>query len=154
MGETYIKMKGEWTYHYRAVDKIGKTLDFMLPKRRNKADATNFFARSIEVNDLPENRDRKKRGQHGRHHRDQPHAEVLRLLDRDRDGADQIPRQHHRCRTIAPSRSESGQCSGSSLSSQPRQRSKSSKFLHDPQGPVAARTLPVSPFRGTGRLIE
>ncbi len=53
MDETYIKVKGEWTYLYRAVDKLGKTLDFMLSKRRNKAAATKFFARALEVNGLP-----------------------------------------------------------------------------------------------------
>ena len=30
MDETYIKVKGKWTYLYRAVDHKGKTLDFML----------------------------------------------------------------------------------------------------------------------------
>jgi hypothetical protein len=39
--------------HYRAVDKFGKTLDFMLSKRRNKTAATKFFARALEVNGLP-----------------------------------------------------------------------------------------------------
>lgn len=52
MDETYIKVRGEWVYLYRAVDKQGKTLDFMLSKRRNKA-ATKFFARALEVNGLP-----------------------------------------------------------------------------------------------------
>ena len=36
MDETYIKVKGQRVYLYRAVDKFGKTLDFMLSKRRNK----------------------------------------------------------------------------------------------------------------------
>jgi hypothetical protein len=53
MDETYIKVKGEWFYLYRAVDKLGKTLDFMLSKRRNKTAATKFFARALEVNWLP-----------------------------------------------------------------------------------------------------
>ena len=53
MDETYIKVKGEWTYLYRSVDKLGKTLDFMLSKRRNKTTATKFFARALEVNGLP-----------------------------------------------------------------------------------------------------
>ena len=30
MDETYIKVKGEWTYYYRAVDKEGKTIDCQL----------------------------------------------------------------------------------------------------------------------------
>lgn len=53
MDETYIRVKGEWAYLYRAVDKFGKTLDFMLSKRRNKPAATRFFARALEVNGLP-----------------------------------------------------------------------------------------------------
>jgi putative transposase len=53
MDETYVKVKGEWVYFYRAVDKLGKTLDFMLSKRRNKSAATKFFARALEVNGLP-----------------------------------------------------------------------------------------------------
>ena len=53
MDETYIKVKGAWVYLYRAVDKHGKTLDFMLSQRRNKPAATKFFARALEVNGLP-----------------------------------------------------------------------------------------------------
>ncbi|RLK07293.1 DDE superfamily endonuclease [Ruegeria conchae] len=53
MDETYVKVKGEWVYLYRAIDKFGKTLDFMLSKRRNKAAATKFFARALEANGLP-----------------------------------------------------------------------------------------------------
>ena len=37
MDETYIKVKGRWTYYYRAVDNKGQTLDFMLYERRDKA---------------------------------------------------------------------------------------------------------------------
>ncbi len=48
-----MKMKGEWVYLYRAIDKPGKTLDFMLSERRNKAAATKFFTRTLETNGLP-----------------------------------------------------------------------------------------------------
>ena len=53
MDETYIKVKGKWMYLYRAIDKHGKTLDFMLSKRRDKAAARLFFRRAIETNGLP-----------------------------------------------------------------------------------------------------
>ncbi|MDP5221104.1 IS6 family transposase, partial [Ruegeria sp. 2205SS24-7] len=43
MDETYIRVKGAWAYLYRAVDKHGKTLDFMLSRRRNKPATTKFF---------------------------------------------------------------------------------------------------------------
>lgn len=54
MDETYIKVRGQWMYFYRAVDKYGKTLDFMLSERRDEAAATDFFARTIENNGWPE----------------------------------------------------------------------------------------------------
>jgi putative transposase len=54
MDETYIQVKGKWTYFYRAVDKFGKTLDFMLSEHRDEAAASAFFARTIENNGWPE----------------------------------------------------------------------------------------------------
>ena len=54
MDETYIKVKGKWMYLYRAVDKYGKTLDFMLSRQRDKAAARRFFKRAISTNGVPE----------------------------------------------------------------------------------------------------
>ena len=54
LDETYLKVKGVWMYLYRAVDKFGKTLDFMLSERRDEAAATHFFKRTIENNGVPE----------------------------------------------------------------------------------------------------
>ncbi|MCP5088256.1 MAG: IS6 family transposase [Rhodobacteraceae bacterium] len=54
MDETYVKVRGKWVYLYRAVDKAGKTLDFMLSERRNEKAATLFFAKTLASNDIPE----------------------------------------------------------------------------------------------------
>ncbi|MEM9670916.1 MAG: IS6 family transposase [Pseudomonadota bacterium] len=54
LDETYQKVKGRWFYLYRAVDKFGQTLDFMLSDRRDEAAATAFFKRAIENNGVPE----------------------------------------------------------------------------------------------------
>jgi len=53
MDETYTKVRGKWTYLYRAVDRDGKTLDFMLSERRNTAAATLFFAKALSNNGIP-----------------------------------------------------------------------------------------------------
>ena len=47
--ETYIKVKGEWKYLYRAVDSEGNTLDFMLSARRNKKAAKRFFKKVLKA---------------------------------------------------------------------------------------------------------
>ena len=54
MDETYIKVRGKWTYLYRAVDRNGQTLDFMLSEQRNTAAARRFFKRTISTNGTPD----------------------------------------------------------------------------------------------------
>lgn len=49
-----IKVKGKWTYLYRAVDRDGQTLDFMLSERRDLAAARRFFRKAIVTNGVPE----------------------------------------------------------------------------------------------------
>jgi putative transposase len=53
MDETYIKVKGEWMYLYRSVDKEGNTVDFLLTKRRNKYAAHKFLMKAITGNGCP-----------------------------------------------------------------------------------------------------
>lgn len=54
MDETYIKVKGVWKYLYRAVDKEGKTVNFLLTAKRDKAAAKRFFDKAMRDNDVPE----------------------------------------------------------------------------------------------------
>jgi transposase-like protein len=54
MDETYIKVKGVWKYLYRAVDKEGKTVDFLLTAKRDKAAAKRFFEKAMRHNGDPE----------------------------------------------------------------------------------------------------
>src|SRR5450756_203783 len=54
MDETYIRVKGEWKYMYRAVDKTGNTVDFLLRAHRDKAAARRFFEHAIEWNGAAE----------------------------------------------------------------------------------------------------
>jgi putative transposase len=47
MDETYIKVKGEWKYLYRAVDKSGQTIDFLLTEHRDQEAALRFLTQAI-----------------------------------------------------------------------------------------------------------
>ncbi|CAM4436646.1 MAG: IS6 family transposase ISPko6 [Legionellaceae bacterium] len=53
MDETYIKIKGVWHYLYRAVDKEGYTVDFMLSEKRDEPAARTFFEKAIGSSGYP-----------------------------------------------------------------------------------------------------
>lgn len=47
--ETYIEIKGEWKYLYRAVDSEGNTLDFLLSAKRDGKAAARFFRKVLKA---------------------------------------------------------------------------------------------------------
>lgn len=51
--ETYIKVRGQWKYLYRAVDKQGDTIDFLLTAKRNTRAALRFLRQAIRNNGTP-----------------------------------------------------------------------------------------------------
>ena len=53
LDETYIKVKGRDMYLYRAVDRYGNTVDFLLTRRRQKMSAQKFFNKAIGNNGKP-----------------------------------------------------------------------------------------------------
>ena len=46
--ETYIRIKGKWKYLYRAIDKDGKTIDFLLSHSRDANAAKRFFKKALK----------------------------------------------------------------------------------------------------------
>jgi len=54
MDETYIKVKGRWTYLYRTAGRDGQTLDFMLSEHRNLVAARRFFKQTTGSNGMPD----------------------------------------------------------------------------------------------------
>ena len=45
--ETYVKVRGKWAYLYRAVDKLGNTIDFYLSSTRNTKAAKRFLGKAL-----------------------------------------------------------------------------------------------------------
>jgi transposase-like protein len=54
LDETYLKVKGQWVYLYRAMDRQGRTVDFLLySKRRDMAAAQRFLSRATRQHGTP-----------------------------------------------------------------------------------------------------
>lgn len=53
MDETYIRVRGQWKYLYRAVDTTGRTVDFLLTAKRDIAAALRFFRKAIHHHNGP-----------------------------------------------------------------------------------------------------
>ena len=54
MDETYIKLNGNWVYLYRAVDKEGNTIDFLLRAKRDAVAAKAFFKKAFKQHGRPD----------------------------------------------------------------------------------------------------
>jgi len=54
VGETYIKVRGRWTYLYRAIDSNGDTVDFWFSERRNLAAVKRFLSKALKRHGRPE----------------------------------------------------------------------------------------------------
>ncbi len=69
MDETYVSVKGKWKYLYRAVDKQGLTVDFILTTKRDRKAALRFLNKAIAFQKKPSHMIRKgqmkqRAGQH------------------------------------------------------------------------------------------
>jgi putative transposase len=53
MDETYIKVKGEWVYLYRAIDKFGDTVDFMFSNIVMKPPLPPYSKQATDANGFP-----------------------------------------------------------------------------------------------------
>ena len=52
--ETYIKVRGQWKYLYRAIDSNCDTIEFWFSERRNLTAAKRFLARALKRHGRPE----------------------------------------------------------------------------------------------------
>ena len=54
MDETYVKVGSQWKYLYRADDRDGNTVDFLLRTKRDHAAGRAFFERAVDLHGVPE----------------------------------------------------------------------------------------------------
>ncbi|MGN8024140.1 IS6 family transposase [Phyllobacterium sp. 22229] len=54
MDETYIKVRGQWMYLYRAIDSAGDTVEFRFSEHRDLLAAKRFFRRALEHHGRPD----------------------------------------------------------------------------------------------------
>ncbi|SEO22236.1 putative transposase [Pseudorhodobacter antarcticus] len=92
--ETYIRVKGRWTYLYRAVDRDGQTLDFMLSERRDLAAARRFFKQAIAANGVPDRVVIDKSGKSRRASGGECDPEIHGQRAYSRNPAGQVSQQH------------------------------------------------------------
>jgi putative transposase len=52
--ETYIRVRGQWMYLYRAIDSVGDTVEFFFSKSRDLPAAKRFFKRALERHRRPD----------------------------------------------------------------------------------------------------
>jgi len=52
--ETYIKVRGQWRYLYRAIDRNGDTVEFRFSERRNLTAAKHFLRKALKRHGRPE----------------------------------------------------------------------------------------------------
>jgi putative transposase len=53
MNETYVRIRGQWKYLYRAVDKAGKTVDFLRTGKGDRKAALHFLCKAIGQHGAP-----------------------------------------------------------------------------------------------------
>ncbi|KAB2950641.1 MAG: IS6 family transposase [Rhizobiaceae bacterium] len=54
LDETYIKVRGQWMYLYRAIDSVGDTVEFFFSERRDLVAAKRFLRRAFQRHGRPE----------------------------------------------------------------------------------------------------
>jgi transposase-like protein len=54
LDETYIKVRGQWMYLYRAIDSVGDTVEFWFSEHRDLPAAKRFLRRALERHGRPD----------------------------------------------------------------------------------------------------
>jgi transposase-like protein len=97
LDETYNKVKCEWKYFYRAMDKQGDTIDFLLTAKRDKKAALRFLTKAIDRNGKPGliNIDKSAANTAAIHQYNHDHCERIKI--RQCKYLNNIVEQDHRC---------------------------------------------------------
>jgi hypothetical protein len=112
LDETSIRVNGEWRYLYRAVDKYGQTIDFLLTEHRDKAAARRFLTQAIRRHGVPktitmDGRDADETAiksyheEHGPHRIIRPVTEWHHMVEQDHRGVKRVTRPMRGCKSFA-----------------------------------------------------
>lgn len=96
LDETYVKVKGQWKYLYRAVDKDGDTVDYLLTAKRDKKAAKRFLDKAIGANATPDKINIDKSGANLAALEDYNATESTPILPRQNKYLNNIIEQDHR----------------------------------------------------------
>ena len=96
LDETYIKVKGQWKYLYRAVDKEGMTVDYLLTANRDTRAAKRFLSKAIRSNVQPIKINIDKRGSNTAAIKSYNDEEVSYIEIRQKKYLNNIIEQDHR----------------------------------------------------------
>ena len=121
MNETYVKVKRVWKYLYRAVDKAGATVDFLLTAKRDREAALRFLRKALCQHGTPEKITIDKSG---------ANTVAIKSCNAEHKAGIEICRSNisttSSSRTIAPSNGRCDQCWVSNRSGQRRRLSPAS----------------------------
>ena len=96
MDETYIKIRGQWKYLYRAVDSDGNTIDFLLTAKRDRKAALRFLERTCSSSGKPELINIDQSGANLAAIVDFNKGQERKIIPRQRKYMNNIARQDHR----------------------------------------------------------
>jgi DDE domain len=99
--ETYVRVKGRWTYLYRAVDSRGQTIDFLLAARRDTAAAKRFFRKAMAQPHVRQSANPHRRQESCLSHSGRRYEKRRSAIAPHLSAAMQIPQQHRRARPPA-----------------------------------------------------
>jgi hypothetical protein len=96
--ETYIKVRGQWMYLYRAIDSVGDTVEFYFSAHRDLPAAKRFFTKTLERHGHRRQPDQSRGDRFLLHHKSLA-GSLAGMAEADPHPSESLPQQSHRTRS-------------------------------------------------------